>query len=607
MIINFINGGDTTELEEQLSALTEELTVVEGDYVNLIERSTTDATVPDNTSKIGIYAFKGCKDLTDVVISDSVTSIGSEAFHSCTKLTSVNIPDSVESIGEKCFNDCSGMTSAVLPDGVSAITNSLFDGCRNLETVNIPQGVKDIGSYAFRSCGKLTEITLPDGLTRVRDHAFESCSGLTGTIVIPSGVTKIENDSFKDCKSITSLTFPSTLTQIADRGFQGCSSLNSITCHATTAPTVKNNSFSGVSATGTLYIPSGSTYTSWVSALPTGWTVQAIVLPQVILSTSAGTITETFPNDHIPANQYSGREDIYSITINNMSMGDNICGWCPNLSAATLNGYGEITTTSFCDCTSLSEINITGNYTSIGDYVFRDVAASSMTINVVNLSGTDSVNSPNLLEIELGPNVSFIGSSFFRGSSNVNKIICHATTPPTIEDWALSEFADSGELWVESGDYSSWFGGTQLPSGWTIHYISKFTPLTSITQMAAEGYIFGKQNGASTTAVGVSFDAPTSEALWYNYEGVGVSGLNVNIVYDSNQDKAVYKDANTQQELSAADKAIFEQYFKVTAVKDNDGTTVYLMTEITGTLKDHQTGWATNPICGDFTNWVVYK
>ena len=585
MIINFINGGDTTELEEQLSALTEELTVVKDDYVDIIERNTLSGgsiNFPENVSKIGQFAF-----------------------YRWSGFTSADIPEGVTKIAEYSFQGCSGLTSVDIPSGVTEIGGYAFENCRNLVSINFPEGLTKTGSNVFSNDYKLTSVVLPNSLTSIEQSLFSSCSGLT-SLTLGNEVTQIKRTAFERCP-FSSITIPETCTKLEQKTFGGCSNLTSITCKAATAPTVYSDTFSGVSATGTLYIPSGSTYTTWTNVLPTGWTVQAIVLPQVILSTSAGTITETFPNDHIPANQYSGREDIYSITINNMSMGDNICGWCPNLSAATLNGYGEITTTSFCDCSNLAEVNITGNYTSIGDYVFRDIAASSITLNVVNLSGMDSVNSANLLEIELGPNVSFIGSSFFRGSSNVNKVICHATTPPTIEAWSLHEFAETGELWVEGGDYSSWFAPEQLGTGWTIHYISKFTPLTSITQMADAGYIFGKQNGASTTAVGVSFDAPTSEALWYNYEGIGVSGLNVNIVYDSNQDKAVYKDANTQQELSAADKALFEQYFKVSAAKDNDGTTVYLMTEITGTLKDHQAGWGTNPICGDFTNWVVYK
>ena len=64
----------------------------------------TSVTIPDGVTKIGNYAFNGCKALTSVTIPNSVTFIGGSAFYGCEALTSVTIPNSVTSIGSNVFS-----------------------------------------------------------------------------------------------------------------------------------------------------------------------------------------------------------------------------------------------------------------------------------------------------------------------------------------------------------------------------------------------------------------------------------------------------------------------------------------------------------------------
>lgn len=56
-------------------------------YINDI--LTTNLIIPDSVTRIGVYAFYGCKGLTNITIPNSVTIIGEKAFYNCTGLKTV--------------------------------------------------------------------------------------------------------------------------------------------------------------------------------------------------------------------------------------------------------------------------------------------------------------------------------------------------------------------------------------------------------------------------------------------------------------------------------------------------------------------------------------
>ena len=95
-------------------------------------------------------------------------------------------------------------------------------------------------------CTSLTSITIPDTVTLVGGYAFKG-SGLVG-ISLGSGLTQINQECFDDCVD-----------------------LSYIECSAPVAPTLGNNVFRNVAEYGTLYVPFGSDYSTWLAALPEGW------------------------------------------------------------------------------------------------------------------------------------------------------------------------------------------------------------------------------------------------------------------------------------------------------------------------------------------------
>ena len=183
-------------------------------------------TILNGLPKISDYMFSGCASLKSISIPDSVTAIGFYAFEGCVSLKNITIPRSVTAILTGIFKNCTSLTSITIPDGVKEIYKESFRGCTSLANVVIPNNVRSIGERAFSGCSSLTGITIPANVTQIGERAFQSTS--LKSVVIPHGVTKIEEGTFSDCTSLTSVTIPRSVTKIESNAFRGCSSLTSI-------------------------------------------------------------------------------------------------------------------------------------------------------------------------------------------------------------------------------------------------------------------------------------------------------------------------------------------------------------------------------------------
>ena len=80
---------------------------------DLIERTSTNITIPDYITKIGVGAFRDFSILENIFIPNSVESIEARAFMSCVGLTNISIPNKVQIIKTYTFYGCTSFNKYI--------------------------------------------------------------------------------------------------------------------------------------------------------------------------------------------------------------------------------------------------------------------------------------------------------------------------------------------------------------------------------------------------------------------------------------------------------------------------------------------------------------
>ena len=298
----------------------------------------TSVTIPNSVDTIGDYAFAYCTGLTSVTIPNSVTTIGYAAFYGCSGLTSVNIPNSVTTIGESAFYECTGLTSVTIPNSVTSIGELAFYECTGLTSVTIPNSVTTIGYATFAYCTGLTSVTIPNSVGSIGEAAFYGCTGLTSlnfnavncndfsysnyhpfygcpisTINIGDSVQRIPGYFVSGRTSLISVTIPNSVDSIGVYAFYNCTSIGRIDLQSVTPPIISSNSFQNVNSAIPVYIPCGSlsnySNSNWGTRFPNLQENQVFSLGVAVNDSTMGMaliLSNTCANSAIQAYAYDG-------------------------------------------------------------------------------------------------------------------------------------------------------------------------------------------------------------------------------------------------------------------------------------------------------------
>ena len=96
---------------------------------------------------------------TTITIPNDITSIGNAAFNRYTSLTSITLPNTITSIGNYAFQYCSGLTSFTIPSGIDTLEYGVLYGCSNLTTLTIPYNITTIRSDSLGGLVKMEDFT----------------------------------------------------------------------------------------------------------------------------------------------------------------------------------------------------------------------------------------------------------------------------------------------------------------------------------------------------------------------------------------------------------------------------------------------------------------
>lgn len=111
-----------------------------------------NVVIPRGITRIGRFAFRGCRELQRIIIPDSVTVIESGAFAGCHELKWIRIPKQVEVIEERVFNGCRSLGKVIMHENLKEIRDGAFLGCVSLKEATMPSSVEKIASNAFDGC-----------------------------------------------------------------------------------------------------------------------------------------------------------------------------------------------------------------------------------------------------------------------------------------------------------------------------------------------------------------------------------------------------------------------------------------------------------------------
>ena len=213
-------------------------------------------------------------------------------------------------------------------------------------------------------------------------------------------VKEIDKDAFSDNKSITSVVIPSTIERI-DGLFSNCTRLANVTLGD--LETIGEYAFN--------YCPS----------------LSRIVIPNSVTAIGEGA--------------FENCTGLTSIGIPNSvtEIGANAFKNCVHLTSVTLgNSVTEIAAETFSICHGLTRFTIPNTVTYIGYKAFYDCTG--------------------LTTVTIGRSVKKIDDQAFNGCRNLTKIICEATTPPTLREIYYPIFPDylKPTLYVPAGSIEAY-------------------------------------------------------------------------------------------------------------------------------------------------------
>ena len=150
------------------------------------------------------------------------------------------------------------------------------------------------------------------------------------------------------------------------------------------------------------------------------------------------------------------------------SIGNYAFGNCQNLTSIVIpDGVTAIGNSAFNSCSGITSIDIPSGVTSIGDSAFfhcSGLTSIDIPDSVTSIGIFAFTNCKSLTSCTIGSGITFIDGNAFDDCRSLTSVICNATTPPTLGNYALDN-TNKCPIYVPSGSVSAY----QSASSWSTY------------------------------------------------------------------------------------------------------------------------------------------
>ena len=164
---------ETTSVNITLPVTLGGYTVTTVGYRGMADCTTLSAiTIPNNITRLELYAFAGCTGLDVVTIPATCVYVGEHAFSGCSAMTTAIISEGVLYLGDYAFENCVSLTEIVVPDSCEYLGKYAFYNCVSMESASVGNSTPAIQEYTFYNCAKLKTIVVGIKVESIGDYAF---------------------------------------------------------------------------------------------------------------------------------------------------------------------------------------------------------------------------------------------------------------------------------------------------------------------------------------------------------------------------------------------------------------------------------------------------
>lgn len=335
---------------------------------------------------------------------------GETVFNTTLSVTSLTISSGITRINKYAFQNCTGITANItFPSGIVRIDDYAFNGCTGLTGITLPDTLNRLGGYAFKGCTGLTgDLTVPADTYYYGSNCFENCTGLTGTLYynvttsIPAGQSQI----FKNC-GFTSIVIGNGVEGFPITAFENCLGLTSVPTFPASFKYLAGGCFKGcTNITGNVIIPDTIVAYGTSSYLPGQYQFQGCGITSVEIRSNANIAHGMFKD-------------------------------CTSLTDVNITGIpSQLGNEAFSGCTSLKNIPSLGPITVISDDAFRNCYKLEGSINLMYATSIKSGafwnagRDGNGMSVLFGEGLTKIEQNAFRECNLVGQLIL----PSTITD-----------------------------------------------------------------------------------------------------------------------------------------------------------------------------